>query len=80
MSGEMTLMPNDWRGGSHRSIRVRKKENGYAIDATFQVEREDHRGKLGLEREEREYVFYTVPEVLDFVKEYLLADPEALRV
>ena len=73
-----TIDASGWQGASHRSMEIKKVENGFKVLAIFRVT------KRGEERayhdtEKREFVFYTLPEVLDFAQQYLSSKPEDLR-
>lgn len=90
MSGTLAGAPFMGLGTSpaHRTLEVSKVENGYVVDAVFTKWIDDSglvrpgAALLGLGHEERETqrrVFYTTPEVLAFVKDYLDAPADALR-
>jgi len=81
-AGSATILGDGWSGAQHRSVRVSKVENGFRVQAAvMKTTMEDASGasRAFHSREDVEYVFYTVPEVLDFVRQYLEAPMEDLR-
>lgn len=62
--------------GRHRGLSIQKVENGFLLDAAFVVTR-SHRADPFEDTESRRFVFYTVEEVTDFVKNYLQALPSS---
>lgn len=62
---------------AHRSLSIKKCENGYQVDAVFQRPKAKFDD---FERSDRKrFVFYTEAELLDFVKQYLAAPASELR-
>lgn len=72
---DQTMADVPW-GPRHRSLTIKKVENGYVIDAAFikQGKPDDYD-----RTEMRHFVFYTLPELLDFARGYLDAPKEKLQ-
>ena len=77
---DITGVTNDmFVGQRHRSASIHKTENGYTITAKFRVETTNYTGKTHKEMSSLVYVYYTVEEVLDFLKQYMNAPAEELE-
>lgn len=67
----------------HRKIEVKKHENGYEVAAQFSKVAPVHADAAAYDNGHRvfikTFVFYTVPEVLDFVREYLNVPTDSIR-
>lgn len=67
----------------HRKIDVKKHENGYEVEAVFSRKSKRYTAQGADDEIDEAYtktfVFYTIPEVLDFVRQYLDAPSGAMR-
>lgn len=79
--GQVTLNGGGWWVSPHRSVEISKVENGYSVKAAFveKVASEDGMFAGGERFRHKVFVFYTEPEVVKFVKDYLDADAEDLK-
>jgi len=76
---DMTIMGEGMFGERHRGCQISKVENGYRVKVIIEKTRKRGHPPAAYQEEdedrvfaaEEEYVFYTVEEVLDFVKNYL---------
>lgn len=84
MNENMTMAGVGW-GKPHREVKIEKVENGFKVTGNFRVEVVNKSNvyvgpdRCNYEIKRREFVYYTVEEVLGFVKGYLSADKEELR-
>ena len=76
--GQATILGGDWMGDAHRSLSVKKIENGYTVDAKFTKKR-THAGESYDAATEKRYCFYSLAEVITFVTGYFEAPAEELQ-
>lgn len=83
MSPANPSMAADYGPARHRSLTVEKADNGFMVRWSILVEKSQQRGlgeppRVYTEMESRTSVFYTLPEVLDFVAGYFTVPAEDL--
>ena len=67
---------------AHRGLSVKKCENGYQIDANFiesRVDEYETSVRVRPTQVSKRFIFYTVAETMDFVKQYLEATPKDIN-
>lgn len=76
MATNPSMGNQDW-GSGHRNLQIEKVENGYVVKARFYKQRRAQAGDYD-SAEWREFVFYEIAELIDWVRHYLEADAKVI--